>query len=279
MIAKGTGFPILVIPGIQGRWEWMSPTIDALTSGHRVITCSLNELRPKIEADGAFTAWTHLIDEVLDNARERQVSIIGVSFGGLIAARYAARRPERVTSLILASTPEPKWHPNAGDMFCVNFPYLALPFFGARGLTRLLPELLAARDSWPLRMQFAREHAARILRAPMHPALSAQWIREWLAYDELSRDCRRITAPTLVVTGDSKLDRVVPVRDTKKYLRLIPGATHVVLQGTGHVGVVSKPYRFAELAGQFIHAAHADARSRAVAAEERATSARTRHAS
>ena len=109
MITKGTGFPVVLIPGIQGRWEWMRPTIDAMTAGHRVITASLQELRPTIERDGVFTAWTHGLDELLDKAHERQATIIGVSFGGLIAARYAARRPERVTSLILASTPDPAW--------------------------------------------------------------------------------------------------------------------------------------------------------------------------
>jgi pimeloyl-ACP methyl ester carboxylesterase len=272
MHSKGTGFPVLVIPGIQGRWEWMAPTVDALTAGHRVITVSLNELRPRIERDGAFTAWTHLIDEVLDQARERQAAIIGVSFGGLIAARYAARRPERVTALVLASTPAPRWRPTAGDTFCLNFPYLALPFFGARGAMRLLPELLAARDSWPQRLEFTREHLGRILRAPMHPGLSAQWMREFLAHD-MTAECKRITAPTLVVTGESRLDRVVPVRDSKKYLKLIPGATHTVLEGTGHVGVVSRPYRFSQIVGPFIYAAQVASR------EETAAEARSRHAS
>ena len=119
MIARGTGFPIVLIPGIQGRWEWMRPTIEALTAGHRVITASLQDLRPERERDGLFTAWTHAVDHLLDQAHERQASIIGISFGGLIAARYAARRPERVTSLILASSPAPNWKPGLDDAFCL----------------------------------------------------------------------------------------------------------------------------------------------------------------
>lgn len=278
MITKGTGFPVVLIPGIQGRWEWMSPTIDALTAGHRVISFSLNELRPNLEKDGAFTAWTRAIDEALDRAHERQVSLIGVSFGGLIAARYAARRPDRVTSLVLVSTPAPRWRPSLDDEFCLRLPHLSLPYFGARAAVRLLPELYNARESWPLRWRLGLDFAGRVIHAPMSPPRMAQWVREWLAYD-ISEDCRRITAPTLVVTGDSKLDRVVPVRDTKKYLRLIPGATHAVLGGTGHIGVITKPYRFAELAGQFIYSAHTTARSEARAADERTAQARTRHAS
>ena len=38
---RGTGQPIVLVPGIQGRWEWMAPTIDALAAYGRAITFSL----------------------------------------------------------------------------------------------------------------------------------------------------------------------------------------------------------------------------------------------
>jgi pimeloyl-ACP methyl ester carboxylesterase len=270
MITRGVGFPIVLIPGIQGRWEWMRPTVDALTAGHRVITASLQDLRPGMERDGAFTAWTYAIDQLLDTAHERQASIIGVSFGGLIAARYAARRPERVTSLILASTPAPNWRPRPDDEFCLRLPWLSLPYFAARGLARLLPELKRARDSWPARVDLAMEHARRVIEAPFEPRRMASWVREWQRYD-LAADCKQIVAPTLIVTGESELDRVVPVRESKMYLKLIRGSTHQVLPGTGHIGVITRPHRFAEMAGQFIHNSRAIAQAREeLAASERA---------
>lgn len=273
VITQGVGFPVVVIPGIQGRWEWMRPTIDALTAGHRVITASLQEMRPERERDGLFTAWTHAVDALLDQAHERQATIIGVSFGGLIAARYAARRPERVTALILASTPSPNWRPRPDDEVCIKFPLMTLPYFAARGLVRLLPELAAARDSWPTRLQFFKEHALRVLEAPLEPRRMARWVQEWQRYD-LQSDCVKITAPTLLVTGESALDSVVPVWDSKKYLKLIPGSSHQVLPGTGHLGVVTRPHRFAALAAQFIHNTHARAQTRAAMAEVQAAAKR-----
>ena len=68
----------------------------------------------------------------------------------------------------------------------------------------------------------------------------AAYARAWSATD-LRVDCRHITAPTLVVTGEPALDRVVPVAGTLEYLQLIPGARHVTLERTGHLGVVSRP--------------------------------------
>ncbi len=272
MITKGTGTPVVVVPGINGRWEWFEPTVDALTAGHRVVSCSLTEMRPNRERQGSFLAWMSAMDEVLDRADERKVSLIGVSFGGLIAACYAAQRPERVSALILASTPPPLWSPRPGDAFCVRYPRVGFPYFAARALPRLGPELYRARDTWSQRMEFAGQYARRAMAAPFAPLHAAQWIREWQAFD-ITDDCGRITAPTLVVTGEPELDKVVEVSGTMQYIRLIAGATHAVLPGTGHIGVITKAHRFAEIAGQFIHAA------RSAEHDTPPTEERARHAS
>ena len=41
MMDTGTGVPIVMIPGIQGRWEWMEPAVEALAARCRVVTESL----------------------------------------------------------------------------------------------------------------------------------------------------------------------------------------------------------------------------------------------
>jgi len=56
-----------------------------------------------------------------------------------------------------------------------------------------------------------------------------------------------VTAPTLVITGEPGLDRVVNVASTLELLGLIPHARHTVLRGTGHVGIITKPREFASL--------------------------------
>ena len=80
-----------------------------------------------------------------------------------------------------------------------------------------------------------------------------RWVRDWMPTDVMAL-CRRIPARSLVVTGEPRLDRVVPYNSTRDDLDLIPGAHHAVFQGTGHVGLVSKPREFAQLVGDFIDA-------------------------
>ena len=65
--------------------------------------------------------------------------------------------------------------------------------------------------------------------------------------DEISA----VRAPTLVVTGEARLDGVVPVASTLRYLDLIPGSTHEIIYGTGHTNLVSKPEDFAAIVARF----------------------------
>jgi pimeloyl-ACP methyl ester carboxylesterase len=262
MIDKGHGPLVVLIPGIQGRYEWMAPTIDALAVSHRVMSFSLGEAEPANE--DWFGLWMRRIDELIDQARERSAIVIGVSFGGVVATRYAARRPERVRALVLCSVPPPGWKLNRRQERDVRYPRLALPGFVIRAFFRLAPEIMTARPSWPLRLKLGLEYGRRAVTARVAPSSMARWIRAWLATDTLP-DCARIQAPTLVITGEPHLERVVPVAATREYLNLIPGARYAVLPETGHVGTITKPYRFTEIVGRFLATAEQEAAARAAA--------------
>ncbi len=266
MIDTGHGPLAILIPGIQGRWEWMAPTIDALSLAHRVMSFSLGEAEP---AGGWFDGWRRTIDALIDRAHERRAVLVGVSFGGVIAVHYAARRPDRVRALVLASTPGPGWRPDRRQRGYLRHPRLMLPLFAIRGTLRLGPEILAARPSWPARLRLAMDYTQRVMAAPIAPRSMAAWTRSWLDSD-VAADCAHVTAPTLVVTGEPRLDRVVPVAASREYVRLIPGARYAVLPETGHVGVITKPFRFAEIVGRFLATVEEEAAARVAAAHAEA---------
>jgi pimeloyl-ACP methyl ester carboxylesterase len=244
----------VLIPGIQGRWEWMAPAIRALGERHRVLTFSLTDVSPDEPAPDQFFPQAEVcIDALLDRSGLATVALVGISFGGIIAARYAARRHERVSALVLVSSPGPvlRLEPHRQDY--LRRPLRSLPAFALDSLRRLLPEVRAALPTWPARLRFLLSHAARVLRYPVSPRKMAAWIHAWQANPH-EIDCSRITAPTLVITGESNLDRVVPQASTLQYLTLIRGARHVVLPRTGHVGLLTAPQAFARIVGQFVDA-------------------------
>jgi pimeloyl-ACP methyl ester carboxylesterase len=252
MIDTGTGPPIVLIPGIQGRWEWMSPAVRALSTTHRVLSFSLSEISPGIPAPEVFFSQSEsYIDGLLDKSGLGGAAVVGVSFGGVIAARYAARRPERVTALILVSSPAPAWPLEPRRLEYLRRPLVSAPAFAFDSVGRLMPEVVAARPTRLAQLGFLAAHIGRVLRFPASPSRMAAWIKGWqVGRDEI--ECARIAAPTLLITGESDLDRVVPQSSTLEYLRLVPGARHVVLPHTGHVGLLTTPEAFAQIVGQFV---------------------------
>jgi pimeloyl-ACP methyl ester carboxylesterase len=254
VIDIGRGTPIVLIPGIQGRWEWMLPAVEAVAARSRVISytlCGDWGSRCRLDVDRGFENYVSQLDEVLERARLQRAALCGVSYGGLIAVHYAARRPDRVSALVLASAPGPRWRPDRRVMKYVRAPRLFTPLFIARSPMAVTREVARAlpvrRDRWA----FKRRHLLHILRAPFSPARMAQRVRFALDLD-IGRDCPNVTAPTLVITGEDELDQIVPVSTTRDYLHCIPGARHVTFTGTGHIGVVTQPAKFAEIVCAFV---------------------------
>jgi pimeloyl-ACP methyl ester carboxylesterase len=252
MLDVGSGPPLLLIPGIQGRWEWMRPTIEALATQWRVIACSLpGEPGSGADANGDFESLVAHVDRTLDVAGIRNAVICGVSFGGLIAVRYAARRPDRVRALILVSVPGPRWKPNAVIARYMKSPILSSPLFFFGSIRRFWPELRATYPGIRGRLRFCAGTLSRIVAAPAVPSRMSRRAK-LAAAEHFDTDCTSVTAPTLVITGERGLDRVVKHDDTMEYVTLIDGARFQVFDRTGHLGCVSAPDRFVAIISRFI---------------------------
>jgi len=243
---SGTGAPIVMIPGVQGRWEWMRPALDALSAHCRVISYSL--ARPTSIDD-----LLRQVDGVLADRGVDSAAVCGVSFGGTLAARYAATRPSRAAALVVASAPGPSWTPSTSQAKYLSSPWLSTPAFLLTSPPRMWPEIAAAIPDIGARLRFCLAHAARIVSAPIVPASMAARMR-LRPGDGLGALCASITAPALVVTGEPDLDRVVPVASTREFLTLIRGAKYEMMEGTGHIGLVTQPERFARIVGTFVNA-------------------------
>ena len=262
MVDRGHGPPVVMIPGVQGRWEWMSPAVDALATRCRVVTGSLAGDRGSLgllDPARGFASYLDWVDALLDAAGLEQAALCGVSYGGLIAAHFAANRPQRVRSLVLVSTPAPSWKPNCRVEWYLRAPRLMSPIFALSSPFRLYPEIAHAFPSFPERARFTVAHLLRVARHPFSPVRMAERVRLLPSVDFIA-DCRSIDRPTLVVTGTAGLDRVVPIASTQEYLRLVAGAKHAEIENTGHLGLVTKPLEFRDTVAGFVTAHDREAR-------------------
>ena len=255
MVDVGSGPPFALIPGIQGRWEWMEPLVEALSSRWRVITGSLPGepgSDARLNVDDGFDAFVPYVDRLLDAAGTPSAIVCGVSFGGLIAVRYAARRPERVRALILVSAIGPHWKPEPGLARYMRWPTLTSPLFLIRSLGRFWPELRVTYPDLRARLRFCAKAVARLVSAPAAPGRMGLRAR-LAAAENFERDCASIVSPTLVVTGERDLDRVVRYDETMGYVTAINGARLELLERTGHLGSISAPERLTVMVSRFLN--------------------------
>jgi pimeloyl-ACP methyl ester carboxylesterase len=259
IVDRGEGVPLVLIPGIQGRWEYMRPAIDRLARSFRVITfplCGERASQRRFEPARGLDNFVDQIDEALDDRGLARAVMCGVSFGGLIALHYAARRGARTSALVLVSTPGPDFRPTRRLQMYARVPWLLGPVFLAGIPGRVRSEISLALPRRRDRRRFVWGQIRTFAGAPLSlPQMAAR--STLLGSPDLTSDCARVVAPTLVISGEPSLDRVVPAGGSAEYVRLIPGARAARIERTGHLGYITRPDAFAGLVEHFVSAATA----------------------
>ncbi len=219
-IDRGHGPPLVLMPGLQGRWEWMAPTVEALAARFRVLTFSLGGVTGA-DAPARGVRCVRRTDRRHARSRGRSPR------RGL---RRVVRRPGRACTSRPAtgSRVRARARLDAGARMAmrialsaghVRYPRLSLPVFAARAIAGWCPKSGAlesgAAPALSRRASRPGDPLPRLARA------NGARVHAWSATD-LVDACRRVTAPTLVVTGEPELDRVVPVDRRCEYVDAIP---------------------------------------------------------
>ena len=257
IVDVGSGPPVIVIPGIQGRWEWMTPGIEALATRCRVVTFSLADEPTCQEPVGGpinFECYVSQVLEAMNRVGLERATICGISYGGLIAAAFAARHPERTSGLVLVSAVPPSWKPDERVKFYLRAPRLLTPLFIV-GSLRMYREIAASQPDATAGLREAARHGWNVLTHMFSPTRMARRV-DMLATRE-PIELSAVRAATLIVTGDPALDCVVPVRATHEYAALIKHARMATIERTGHLGLITRPQVFTDVVAPFVRDAAA----------------------
>lgn len=105
---RGRGDPMVFLAGLPGTTSYWGGAFDSLARDHRLIFVDALGFGQSPWPDAEYT-----LDEHLDALRRtlvavgatRRVTLVGHSFGTLLAAHYAARFPAEIEHLYLLGTP------------------------------------------------------------------------------------------------------------------------------------------------------------------------------
>ena len=160
----------------------------------------------------------HYLD-LFDQLGLEEISLAGLSMGGLIATTLAIQQPQRVRRLVLAAPfgLRDDDHPTV-DFFSIPdeevLSYLFADLSIFEGAPPPTPEFLADR---------AREAESSFARVAWRAALRPK-LRKWL---------HRVAAPTLILWGEA--DRLIPVGQAAVWAGLIRGSEARTFAGAPHL--------------------------------------------
>ncbi|KPK78413.1 MAG: hypothetical protein AMS25_15525 [Gemmatimonas sp. SM23_52] len=239
----GTGPAIVLLPGLTGDSEIFRYQIAGLSASCRVIAPNLRLDFGGMERQ--FNQFAHDVATVLDALDEPSACLLGLSFGGPIAVRFATLYPERVWALILTNTLARLDLSHVGLNRTLLIPV-------ARWTSRFLPVPLMRRladlwGRWGIWVFDPSPGNERIidyeLTTPVRVPMSVGGTRvEIFRECDLRPDLRAIRQPALVIGGSS--DTYTLQEWQREIADLLPNSTYVEIPYGGHLSLISHAETF-----------------------------------
>ncbi len=250
----GQGPPLLLLNGIAMSAPSWQPVAAPLAESFTVIRC---DFRGQLLSPGSPPAdvAAHVSDlvEVLDDLGEDSVHLLATSFGGAVGALLAARRPERVRSLLSIASAD-----GFTDVMATEVArWREATIRSLEGPDRgVLSDILEPVVYSPAYVEAHREE--RVLRREQIAALPTAWFEGLVGLLDsaesfsLRSDLASIRCPTLVVAAE--LDGFIPLERCRSLAEAIPNADFKIIRGAGHAVVVEQPETIVDLAVEFFEA-------------------------
>ena len=230
VIRRGAGSPILVLHGMQ-QIDPGSRFVELLSARAEVIAPSHPGFGHSERPDDVDTVYdlVHLYLELIERLAYENLTLMGLSFGGWLAAEIAVKCPHRLDRLVLVdafgiklSGPET---PDILDVFNTS------------------PDEVQRR-SWHHPEPWAPDFDAMtddelIVRARNWDSLCLYGWHPYMYNPSLKRWLSRISCPTLVLWGAS--DGVVTPAYGRAYSELIPGSQFELIDAAGHHPQIEQP--------------------------------------
>lgn len=242
---SGSGEPVLLIHGLGGSIESWTNNAGELAKSLRVIAVDLPGFglsdKPKMSYTIKF--YKDFAIEFLKLLKLDQVSIVGSSLGGHIAAEIAISRPNLVKRLVMISPPGALPRSFKGTPALMRYAKV----LNARSMQQVKQALFAV-DNKPVDDSYAQMvHQKMSMPGAREAFLSA--LMGSAKAPRLNNRLNRIHAPTLLLWG--KEDIMIPVKFAEPFVKM-KSCRIVMLERCGHRPHVDRPALFNRLVADFL---------------------------
>ena len=241
VLRAGAGHPMLLLHGMTPL-DPAAPVVDLLAAHAKIVAPSHPGFggSPRPAAFDTMYDLVHLYRDLLDHLPHEMVTLLGLSFGGWLAAEIATLGHPRVDALVLVDAVGIK----VGDR---ETPDILDVFNTAPSVVRERTWHDPAR--WAPDFD-AMSDEALVAHARNRDALCLYAWDPYMYNPQLARWLGRIAVPTLVLWGAS--DRMVTPAYGRAYSALIPGARFELIDAAGHHPHIEQPEAFVERVMSFL---------------------------
>jgi proline iminopeptidase len=265
----GKGDPIVVIHGGAGLSQaYLLPQMERLKEHNLVIFYDQRNCGRSV---GTFNEQFITVDTFvsdLDAIRKafgyKKITILGHSFGGFLAVRYAIAHPEAIDKLILLNTAPIS---SEGWMaFLQEYERRTKPYQGT------LKAIEATREFQENDPKIMEEYYRIIFRSYFYAAQKEEFLNLAMSQQafangkkvltilansllaqpfDLHEQLKKLTIPTLIIHGDYDM---VPYDVAEKIHESISNSQYVLLKHCGHFSYIEAPEQLFILINNFMHA-------------------------
>jgi len=238
VLEGGKGAPLVVLHHSTGNPGWV-PFHERLAERFRTFAPDLpgygQSERPEWARDARDIAI--LINRLLQKLALGPATLVGLGFGGFIAAELATMNQAALKALVLVGAAG--LQPDEGeilDQMLIDYhEYVEAGYRDGEAYHRALGDepATAFKELW----DFSREMTARLAWKP------------YMFNRRLAPLLGEVETPALVIWGEK--DEVVPVSCARQYAAALPNAKTEIVPGAGHSVEMEEPERIAQLIAAF----------------------------
>ena len=245
----GTGDTIIMVHGFPASKDVWSKMAKYLTPNYRVIIPDLPGFGDSSKPQDAKYNYTSQVQRLNLFAKKLNLTkfhLVGNSMGGSIAGIYAADYPEMVSTLALFDAAGVKPPVKSELYLLLQKGKNPLVVENVNDYDKMLEFIYVKPPQLPSSMkEYLTERA--MAAAPFNKKIFKDLGTESLM---LESKLNKITAPTLIVWGDS--DRVLSISSVPIFEKNIKNSRSVIIKECGHIPMMEKPEETASIYKDFL---------------------------
>lgn len=238
----GEGEPLVILNGIMMSTESWKPFIDVLSSKNKLVLLDFIDQgqSDKVEYEYSQDLHVEILRELFNILEFDKVNLVGISYGGEVAQRFALKYEDKLISLVLANTTSYTNHilKDIGDSWI----YAAKTYDGLAFFKATMPYIYSA-EFYEENINWLKERE-KSFSISLKPEWYEGFIRLVRSAEDLNitEEIHGIKVPTLIIGAE--YDATTPLRYQEEIQKRIPDSKLIVIKGSGHATMYEKPYEF-----------------------------------